>query len=70
MHVRLCESCHLCGVALNLEIAAWALQLLPMMLIGLTAGIWTVKKVSPDWIRRAVILALIVSGAALIINNI
>lgn len=55
---------------LNLEIAAWALQLLPMMLIGLTAGIWTVKKVSPDWIRRAVILALIVSGAALIINNI
>ena len=55
---------------LNLEIAARALQLLPMMLIGLTAGIWTVKKVSPDWIRRAVILALIVSGAALIINNI
>lgn len=55
---------------LNLEIAARALQLLPMMLIGVTAGIWTVKKVSPDWIRRAVILALIVSGAALIINNI
>ena len=52
-----------------LHLTSW-MTTLPMMLIGLTAGIWTGKKVSPDWIRRAVILALIVSGVALIINNI
>lgn len=54
---------------LKTEMLLQALKLLPLMLIGLTAGIWTVKKISPIWIRRAVILALIVSGVVLILNN-
>jgi len=50
-------------------IALAALKLVPFMLLGLGLGIWTAKRVPEKQVKRIVILALIISGVALVLNN-
>lgn len=50
-------------------VALTALKLMPFMLLGLALGIWTAKRVPEQRVKGIVILALIVSGAALVVNN-
>ena len=46
-----------------------ALTLAPFMLFGLFAGMWSSRLLNEKMIRKAVIVMLMVSGAALIMNN-
>ena len=55
---------------LNVTIFKRALLLIPFMIIGLSIGILLSKKVSEKMVKRVVIILLILSGMALIINNI
>ena len=54
---------------LTWPVALTAFKLLPFMLLGLTLGMWTAARVPEKRVRQVVIIALIVSGAALVINN-
>ena len=46
-----------------------AITLAPFMLLGLFAGMWSSRRLNEKTIRRAVIIMLMVSGMALILNN-
>jgi len=54
-----------------LTIAVWiqAFKMMPVMLVGLLCGMLLSKRVPEKAVRRSVIILLIASGAALIINN-
>ncbi len=59
-----------CGMEIiNFEVFKQALILLPFMLIGLFIGIKSGKMLNERLVKKLVIIMLIISGAALIINN-
>ena len=57
-----------CGI-ITLETAKQSLMLVPVMLIGLYAGMVSGKVLDEKIVKKIVIVMLIISGAALIINN-
>lgn len=57
-----------CGI-ITLETAAKSLMLVPVMLIGLYAGMASSNFLNEKIVKKIVIIMLIVSGAALVINN-
>ncbi|MBQ8278877.1 MAG: sulfite exporter TauE/SafE family protein [Roseburia sp.] len=57
-----------CGI-ITLETATKSLMLIPVMLIGLWAGMASSNFLNEKIVKKIVIIMLIVSGAALVINN-
>ncbi len=54
---------------LNLAILKQAILLLPFMALGLAVGILLARKMSDQFVRKAIIILLILSGVSLIVNN-
>ena len=54
---------------LNIAILKQAILLLPFMALGLAVGILMARKMSDRFIRKAIIILLILSGVSLIVNN-
>lgn len=54
---------------ITLETLKQAVYLMPVMLISLCAGMYVGKILDDKWIKRLVIILLIISGVALIINS-
>jgi uncharacterized membrane protein YfcA len=54
---------------LNIAILRQAILLLPFMVLGLTIGTLMARKMSDRFVRKAIIVLLILSGVSLIVNN-
>lgn len=57
------------GGILTLATVKQALQLVPFMIVGLTMGMFSSKVLNDKLVKKLVIIMLIVSGVALIINS-
>ena len=55
---------------LSMAILKQAVLLLPFMALGLTIGILLARKMSDRFVRKAIIVLLILSGVSLIVNNV
>lgn len=60
--------CGLCGI-ITLDIVKQAIVLIPFMLIGLVLGMFSGKFLDEKVIKKLVISMLIISGIALVVNN-
>lgn len=54
---------------ITFDIVKQALVLVPLMLIGLLLGMYSGKYLNEKLVKKIVIIMLVVSGVALIINN-